>query len=190
MTSDLVTRLRRRFAVWLVLLLGSNGVVFLVYSLPRMLQERSLAEQARALEAELVRDELALSRLLERANVVRSNGQDLEAFYRDVLKDEAERVQVLKDLDAAASSTGSRSIRKTQVAGAAVQRLAVTMPVQGSYERLVAFLRSVERSAYFVTVDRISLRERESSAELAVELSAYFRGARQDAQDKDKDKRG
>lgn len=190
MTSELLTRLRRRFSVPLSLLLGLNAVVFLVYSLPRMLQERSLAEQARALEADLSRDKRALARLLERAGVVRANARDLEAFYRDVLKDEAERVQVLKDLDAAASSTGARTFKQTLVKGTAAQRLSVTMPVQGSYERLVAFLRSVERSPHFVTVDRISLHEREPSAELAVEVSAYFRGAREEPQDLDKGKRG
>lgn len=186
MTGELLTRLRRRFTVPLALLLGLNAVVFLAYSLPRMLQERSLAEQARALEADLARDKRALARLLEREAVVRANGQDLEAFYRDVLMDDAERVQVLKDLDSAASSTGNRSYAKSVVKGTAAHRLAVTMPVQGSYERLVAFLHAIERSPHFVTVDRISLREREASAELMVEVSAYFRGEREEPLEKDK----
>jgi len=41
----------------------------------------------------------------------------------------------------------------------------------------VAFLRKMERSPHFVTVDRISLREKEQAGQLDVDLSIYLRAA-------------
>jgi Tfp pilus assembly protein PilO len=52
----------------------------------------------------------------------------------------------------------------------------VTLPLQGSYGQLVGFLREVQRSPRFVTVDSVSMRAgREGDTALQVVLSAYLR---------------
>ena len=59
---------------------------------------------------------------------------------------------------------------------APLERVAVTLPLEGSYAELVGFLRGVERSERFLTVDRVSLRaDAESGGALQVELSTYLR---------------
>jgi Tfp pilus assembly protein PilO len=51
------------------------------------------------------------------------------------------------------------------------------MPLAGSYQQLVAFLRAMENFEHFVTVDRVALRDKDGAASLDVEVSAYFRGS-------------
>jgi Tfp pilus assembly protein PilO len=52
----------------------------------------------------------------------------------------------------------------------------MTLPLGGSYEELVGFLRDVEASPRFLTVDRVSMRaEGDGGARLQVELSTYLR---------------
>jgi hypothetical protein len=51
------------------------------------------------------------------------------------------------------------------------------MPVTGNYRQLGAFLGALERSPHFLTVDQVAIRQKEgSTADMAVVLSAYFRG--------------
>jgi len=175
--TEWLTRWRERLMRPLLGLLLANVVLALVYTLPRTLQERSLSEQAAALKSDVERETRNLQRLRERAQTIEANARDLEAFYLKVLKERAQLVSVLKEIDKQAPSAGGRSFRPFDVKGAAVSRFVVTMPLSGSYEQLVAFLKKLERFPHFVTVDRVALRERESTAELDVELSVYFRGA-------------
>ncbi len=57
-----------------------------------------------------------------------------------------------------------------------MERVAVSLPLEGSYQQLVGFLGEVERSSRFLTVDRISLRgDDEGAADLQVEMSAFMR---------------
>lgn len=177
MTSAWLTRLRERLLRPVLGLLAANAALLLVYTLPRTLQERSLAEHAAALKNDVERERRNLQRLRERADTIQANARDLDAFYREVLKEPAQLFAVLSELDKQAPSAGGRSMRPLEVKGAPVSRFVVNMPLSGSYERLVGFLRTLERSPHFVTVDRVALREREPAAELDVELSVYFRAA-------------
>jgi Tfp pilus assembly protein PilO len=64
------------------------------------------------------------------------------------------------------------------VEGAPLERVGIVLPLEGSYSELVGFLRGVERSKRFLTVDRVSLRaDNESGGSLQVELSTYLRQA-------------
>jgi Tfp pilus assembly protein PilO len=52
----------------------------------------------------------------------------------------------------------------------------MTLPLEGSYPQLVGFLRGVERSKRFLTVDGVALRaDAESVGSLQVDLSTYLR---------------
>lgn len=177
MNADWLQRARRRLLRPVLWLLGLNAALFVTYTLPRTLQELSLAEQQATLKGDIERERRNLARQRERAEAVRQNARDLEAFYRDVLLDVSERTGVLQQLDREAPSTGARSFRPEEVKGAPVTRFVVTMPLSGAYAQLLEYLRKLEASPYFVTIDRLSLREREPAAELDVSLSVYFRGA-------------
>jgi hypothetical protein len=49
--------------------------------------------------------------------------------------------------------------------------------VTGTYRQLGSFLAALEQSPHFLTVDQVSIRQKEGSvADLAIVLSAYFRG--------------
>jgi len=176
-TGSPLTRWRLGLLRPLLGLLLANAVVFVVYTLPRTFQERSLAAHAAALRNDVEREKHNLERLRERAATIRANTQDLDAFYREALQAAGQLVAVLKEIDKQAPSSGGRTFRAVDVNGAAVSRFVVTMPLSGSYAQLVTFLRTLERSPHFVTVDRVALREKEPAAQLDVELSVYFRAA-------------
>jgi hypothetical protein len=73
---------------------------------------------------------------------------------------------------------GRRAFQREDVEKARVERVAVTLPLSGSYDQLVGFLREVEASPRFLTVDRVAMRaDRDGGAALQVELSTYLRRA-------------
>lgn len=176
MRSAWLTKARLRLLRPLLWLLALNAGTFAAYTLPRSLQERNLSERTQALKADVERERNGVARFRQRAQAIGDNQRDTERFYR-ALPEPKELVTILRELDKVAPSTGSRSYRPGELKGAPVTRFVVTTPVSGSYEQLLAFVRAIERWREFVTIDRLALRERESGAELDVELSAYFRGA-------------
>jgi hypothetical protein len=175
-TGAWLSRWRARLLRPLLGLLLANAVLALVYTLPRTLQERSLSEHAASLANDVERERRQLARKKERAETLAANARDLEAFYGQVLEERGQLVSVLKELDRLAPSAGSRTFHPSDVKGSPVSRFAVSMPLSGSYEQLVGFLRKLEHSRHFVIVERIRLREGQSTAHLDVELSVYFRG--------------
>jgi type IV pilus assembly protein PilO len=172
-----LTRWRDRLLRPLLGLLAANALAALVYTLPRTLQQRSLSEHQAALKNDVERERRQLQRLKERAEAIEGNTRDLHSFYNEVLKERSQLMGVLKEIDRQAPSRGSLNFRPIEVKGAPVSRFVATMPLAGSYEQLVTFLKNIERSPHFVTVDRITLREREAAAQLDVELSVYLREA-------------
>ena len=71
---------------------------------------------------------------------------------------------------------GRRSFSRKEVDDVALERVAVTLPLDGSYEQLVGFLQEVEESPRFLTVDGISLRgDADGEGTLLVEMSAFMR---------------
>jgi Tfp pilus assembly protein PilO len=71
---------------------------------------------------------------------------------------------------------GGRSFAREAIEGTPVERVSVTLPLEGSYPQLVGFLREVERSPRFLTVDSVSMRGTpEGETALQVVLSAYLR---------------
>ena len=175
MSAAWLARWRVRLLRPLLALLAANAVAALVYTLPRTLQERSLSEHAAALASDVERERRQLQRLKDRAQAIEANARDLQSFYNEVLKERGQLVAVLREIDRLAPGAGTRSFRPQEVKGAAALRFVGTMPLSGSYEQLVAFLKKLERSPDFVTVDRVTLREKEAGAQLDVELSVYLR---------------
>ena len=165
------------FVVLLVLNLG----VLVAWTLPRMLRQKNAVERAAVGRGELSRERERALALRERAAAIRANRADLERFYSKLAGSEAQDLlPTLEAIEQLAGAPGlhpaSRALRRESVEKAPLERVAVTLPLEGSYAELVGFLRGVERQPRFLTVDRVALRaDAESGGALQVELSAYLR---------------
>jgi hypothetical protein len=167
---------------WLLALFGLNAAVFLTFTLPRTLQERSLASRAETLRAEVERERRVVASARERVDILRANGQDTDRFYRDVVKGAKEDLlPTLQYIEKTAEELGltatSRNYSDQEVKGLGLVRFSITMPMSGPYKQIVALLDRLERSARFLVVDQIQLRVRTDvgGADLTFVLSAYFK---------------
>jgi Tfp pilus assembly protein PilO len=164
------------FLVLLALNLGG----LLAWTLPRSLRQKSAAQRAVAARAELARERERADALRERAAAIRANHADLELFYTKLAGSEKQDLlKALTAIEELARAGGlqpaARTLRRDDVDKAPLERVAVTLPLEGSYAQLVGFLRGVERSKHFLTVDQVSLRaDAESGGALQVQLSTYL----------------
>ena len=174
---------RRRLLLPFLALAVLNVAVFLAYTLPRRMQEKNIASRVVVLREEVERERRATAELRRRAETLDSNKRDVARFYREVVG--GRRIgllPVLEELESVATRLGLKSPRRAyapeEVKGVAgLNRFQVTMPVTGSYRQLGSYLAALEQSPHFLTVDKVSLRQKEGSvADLAIVLSAYFRG--------------
>ena len=165
----------------LLAVLAANAAVFLAFTLPRSLAERSLASRAETLRAEVEREQRVVASLKERAEVIRSNGRDAERFYKDVVKGSKEDLlPTIQELEKSAEELGltavSRNYNEQDVKGLGLVRFGITMPLSGPYKQIVALLDRLERSSRFLIVDQIQLRVRSDvGADLTFVVSAYFK---------------
>jgi Tfp pilus assembly protein PilO len=171
---------RALLPAFLVLLVFNLGVL-LVWTLPRSLRQKSAAERAVGARSEVARERERASTLRERAAAIRANRADLERFYTTLAGNERQDLlPTLEAIEELAKAPGltptSRTLRRESIDKAPLERVSVTLPLEGSYAELVGFLRGVERSKRFLTIDRVSLRaDAESGGALQVELSTYLR---------------
>lgn len=173
--------LRRRLRRPALVLLTVNAALFAVYTLPRSLGERSIASRVALLRAEVARERGQVEALRRRAETMRANAKDQERFSREILKSrEATLLPVLAEIHTAAReegiALGREDYQPSEVKGSSFTRLAVRLPVNGSYRELVAFLGRLERAKHFLVVDEVHLRERSERglASLDIVLSTYF----------------
>ena len=164
-----------------LVLLALNLGVLVAWTLPRLLRQKNAVERAVAGRGELTRERERAFALRERAAAIRANRADLERFYAKLAGSEAkDLLPTLEAIEGMAGAAGlhpaSRTLRRESVDKAPLERVAVTLPLEGSYAELVGFLRGVERQPRFLTVDRVALRaDAESGGALQVELSTYLR---------------
>lgn len=162
-------------------LLALNALAFVAWTLPRSLRQRNAQARAASARAELQLEKQRSQALAERAEAIRANGADLERFYATLAGDEKQNLfQSLEAVEELAREPGlqlaTRSVRREDVDGAPLERVVMTLPLEGSYAQLVGFLRGVERSKRFLTVDGVALRaDAESGGSLQVDLSTYLR---------------
>lgn len=175
---------RRRLLGPFLALLGLNVAVFLVYTLPRRLQERNVASRIDALKAEVERERATATALEHWTGALRSNTADQERFYGERVGTRAQLVPLLREIEHGARKLGlntkqGASYQAQEVKGYPLVRFSINMPLTGTYEQLASFLERLERSPQFLIVDQIQLNERRgeggASADLSVALSAYFR---------------
>jgi len=162
-------------------LLALNALAFVAWTLPRSLRQRNAQARAASARAELLLEKQRAQALVDRAEAIRANGADLERFYATLAGDEKQNLfQSLEAVEELAREPGlqlaTRSVRREDVDGAPLERVVMTLPLEGSYPQLVGFLRGVERSKRFLTVDGVALRaDAESGGSLQVDLSTYLR---------------
>ena len=171
---------RTRLLPALLVLLSANLVALAAWTGPRYWRQRNAAARAEAARAEAERQRAAVLALQERAGAIRGNGADVQRFYRSAGTEKADLLPTLEAIEDMARAPGlqpgARNIRREEVKDARVERVAITLPLAGSYGQLVGFLREVERSPRFLTVDRVAMRaDAGGEATLQVELSAYLR---------------
>jgi Tfp pilus assembly protein PilO len=162
-------------------LLAVNLLVLAAWTGPRYWRQRGASARAEAARVEVERQRAATAARRDRAAAIRANGVDLDRFYERLAGTEkADLLPTMEAIEQLARAPGlrpgARSYRREDVGDARLERVAVTLPLEGTYSQLVAFLREVERSPRFLTVDRVALRgDNEGGATLQVELSTYLR---------------
>ena len=159
---------------------GRELVAFAAWTGPRYWRQRNAATRAEEARAEVERQRAAVASLRERAGAIRGNAADVEQFFRSTGTEKADLLPTLEAIEEMARSPGlrpgARKFNREEVEDARVERVVVTLPLEGSYAQLVGFLREVEASPRFLTVDRVAMRaDREGKAALQVELSTYLR---------------
>jgi Tfp pilus assembly protein PilO len=173
----------RRWLLPAVLLLSAvNAVAFLGWTLPHLYRQRHAQARAEASRREAAQLRQAVGVLRARAQAIRANGSDYQSFYERVAGTEkADLLPTLEAIEQMARAPGlkpkKRSFKRAEVKGTTLERVAISLPLEGSYGQLVGFLRAVERSPRFLTIDRVGMRaDEKTGASLTVELSAYLRG--------------
>jgi len=165
----------------LVVLALLNVGVYLAYTMPRTLREKSAAARAAVLRDEVERDRRVTVALRARADAMRTNRGDVDRFYARLGPKET-LSQVRAEITALARELGLRVgglnySPEGVKGGEGVAQLQMKMGVSGTYRELAAFLDRMERSPHFVTVDQIQLRKRAAAgeADLDITLSAFYR---------------
>jgi Tfp pilus assembly protein PilO len=173
---------RRRLLPAAVALAALNLLVLAVYTLPRSLSLRKAAERAAAARAELAQARAVREALQAQMEAVSANAKDTRRFYEVIGPSDRELLPVLEEVERIARvpglKIGRRGYRQAKIKGAArLQRVSISVPIEGSYEDLVRFLDRVEASPRFLTVDKVALSNSgQGGMQLSVQLSAYFTG--------------
>jgi Tfp pilus assembly protein PilO len=176
-------RWRDRLRIPLFAVIALNLGVYLAYTMPRSLKERSAAARASVLRGELERDRRIAAALRDRADAMKMNRVDTERFYarlgpKDTLAQVRAEITILaRELGL---KVGGLSYNPEGVKGGeGVAQLQMKMSVSGTYHELAAFLDRLERSSYFVTVDQIQIGKRDQGGQAALDiaLSAFYRVA-------------
>ena len=155
------------------------GVVYPLGARVRSTEARALAAAQALLDAE--REHASARGIAE--------GRDrtdaaLKAFYKDVLPPnmaQARQATFLRLTQLAEQHNLQHSRRDTAVEGgkgASVDRMRITMSLQGSYEDIRRFIYQVESGTDFIVIDTVALRQgAESGSPLTLDLtlSTYYR---------------
>jgi Tfp pilus assembly protein PilO len=187
-----VTPRWKRLLTPLLVLLATNAVIFLAWTLPHLLQERNLNVRSATLEQELAREKAKVQEARERSLTLETNTRDERQFLASVVGDRRRLlVPMLQDIVKTAEKHGlqprTTGYKRAPLRGLpAVTRFDITLPIEGSYAQLAAFVQEMERSPHFVTVETIALAqgrgEESSAASLDIKLVTYFKAEPDDTE--------
>lgn len=177
---------RKAFLPVLVALGLVDLVAAAAYTIPRGLRQRGIAARAQALRSQVEQARQTVADLKRRADTVRENEGAEKRLLEEVLSTRrVGLVPTLAEIEKLAAEpgleAGGRTFNPEALKELPLLRLGVSVSLTGGYGQLVSFLRGLERSKHFITVDQIQLRERKgedrdsSEGALSVQLSAWFR---------------
>lgn len=179
---------RRRVPTGL-LLLGVlallNALVFGAYTVRRATQSRSLTARLEERRNELKRLRALNQEVKRRQQIARENAVDTRRFYSQIVGRRDERLlPLLQELDDLANELKLDSDRLNfdvdEVKDSRLVRFRISMPVQGAYGQIVAFLDRLEHSSHFLIVERLALDEGAGPGgqqrKLTLVFSTYFLG--------------
>jgi Tfp pilus assembly protein PilO len=169
----------------LIVLVASNLAGLLAFTLPGRLAGRQLEARLRLVQAEIDAHREERERLQQRQQLLQENARDAQRLLRMMGRREAMLVPVLTEVERHARelgiTTGSRSMQPEDLKHAALTRLEISVPLEGRYALLVGFLRRLEHSKSFFTVDQLKLAHKDEHAApgvgkttLDMTLSVYF----------------
>jgi Tfp pilus assembly protein PilO len=174
---------RRRLLPALAALLALNLVTLAAWTLPQGYKQRNAEAQVQAAREELAAAKRSIAQLRERAMAIRSNVADVGRFYAKQAGSQAsDLIPTLEAIEAMARAPGlkpgGRSFSRAEVPATTLERVRVTLPLEGTYSQLVGFLKEVETADRFLTIDSVSMRmSAQRGASLQVQLSAYMQAA-------------
>ncbi len=168
---------RRLLPVFLGLLV-LNAIGLVAWTLPQGYKQRNAARRVEQARLDRARERAHLASLRESAAAIRANATDRERFYRALAGGE-DAMLFLEAVEAMARGPGlrpgARRIAREPVPETPLERVRFTLPLEGSYAQLVGFLKEVEASERFITVDDVTMRATaQQGAALQVQLSAYM----------------
>jgi Tfp pilus assembly protein PilO len=175
---------RRRLLPVVVVAAGQNQHVQLAVTVPRSWRLSRVVSRAGSLREEVARERALTTVQQVQIDTAQGNARDLERFYRDLVERREESLlPTLEDIETMARQpglmAGKRGYTRETIKDAPLTRVAIKLPLEGSYQNLVGFLEEVERGKRFLTVDKIALSptqaDRGGEARLQVELSAFFK---------------
>jgi Tfp pilus assembly protein PilO len=122
---------------------------------------------------------------------VRENEAAERRFFAELVSPRKQAlVPALVELEGLVAEPGLKASSRNFAAEASKElplvRINVTVSLTGGYRQLVTFLRGLETSKHFLTVDKVSLRERGAARDdgegaLNVGVSAWFRADAEEA---------
>jgi Tfp pilus assembly protein PilO len=175
---------RRRLLPVVVIAAGLNLLVLVAFTVPRSWRLSRVASRAGRLREEVARERALTTAQRMLVDTAQGTARDLERFYRDLVERREESLlPTLEEIETMARqpglAAGKRGYTREAIKDTPLTRVAIKLPLEGSYQNLVGFLEEVERGKRFLTVDKIALSpnrdDRGSRAKLQVELSAFFK---------------
>ncbi len=170
-------RQQRTIYIILLALILLNLPIYLVFVRPEI--QADAGEQARAgeMRSQLSRRVETLNRLKEIEKKLNESHVQYRQFAEEYLfSADTGSSELLKELDAVCAEAGLLRNRVTYRQDAepafGMQRMAVTIPIEGNYANIRNFLNIVESESKLVIVDSISLAsEREGTGILRLDVS-------------------
>ena len=161
-------------------LIALNLVVFAAFTWPGLTRVRRA--ENRAVTAAKRRSELEdlWSRVNARKELIERNRKDIDALFDGHLRPRAtDLVAAQREIEELARDSGLRPTRSTYnlepIRGTSLVRCEVSMPLDGSYQNLTAFLGQVASTKRFIVVDQMALSDGDGSARMNLTLSAIFK---------------
>jgi len=174
------SRARLGLGLLAAFLFVANGIAAAAFTWPRLTRVRRAENRAIEVAARRADLEALWTRVTARKDVLAQNRKDIETLYRDHLKERADDLfPTQREIEKLAREAGLRpkesSYAMAAIKGTELVRCDVTLPLDGSYTNLTAFLARIESTKRFILVDQMGLSRDEGGARMNLKLSAIFK---------------